>query len=91
MRELSASLEPSILHVEGSLLVNPSLMDRFNPYSQKLIHYEAKVAAINDVVSIIKSQEEVSDSLKRIRELGKKQFKNIYKQKKLLAHLAVHK
>jgi hypothetical protein len=54
--------------------------------SQRILYYDAKIKAIDDCLAILKTNEAMalSESLKIIRKLSKKQFNAIVKKGKLI-------
>ncbi len=58
--------------------------------SLKLAYYEAKIKAIEDCLTILKTDENTnfSESIKNFRKLSKKQFNTLIKKRKLIAHLS---
>lgn len=74
--------------ISGELIQN----DIFKPSTDigaSILKFECKQLAIQDTMMGLKSADDIADLrqfLNNVRKLSEKQFKNVYKKNKLLAH-----
>ena len=77
-----SSTEIDVEYIKNSIVTDT----QFGMIGRKIIHYQAKEQAIQDCIMSLRDNDkiEVTDTMKMVRKLAAKQFKSMWKTRKLV-------